>query len=361
MSTTTTTSSTSFPMGVIDKVLAELPFGVRFAIILNWARKFADRDYVRNPGIVEIIQTITTLDFRGCLMLNEATFPALKFLPFSHHLAHLDLSYTHVGKYQDCVNMLGHPIFQHLETLNLKHTWWKKETNPNPLFNAPHSFPNLHTLNFSCNSDLVIPPLTTMTKFPNLKVLDLGRIGMNNLVSPLPTSSSHTHNTAALQSQSSTTTSTSPQTTVSGDNDGFNSKPLGPGANSSPTISLPFLLEKLTLTKWKKDDLLHFSRLSQVAHLCELKLHHELECKTIEGLFDPEKSFFTNEKTNLSSLSIEILDPELSLPILPNPISPPISPLLNSSLMVMPDHMAHIQITTPQLNQRKPNKGQLNQ
>ena len=63
-------------------------------------------------------------------------------------------------------------------TLNLHDT---DLSNIDPLFNAPHQFPNLHTLNLSYNYDLSIPQILTTKQFPNLKVLDISYIGSSDI------------------------------------------------------------------------------------------------------------------------------------------------------------------------------------
>ena len=70
----TTTSSTSpFPPGLMDEVLALLPRGVRIAMILKWALKFATEKekYLSDYGLVELIRSITTLDFSDYLSINK--------------------------------------------------------------------------------------------------------------------------------------------------------------------------------------------------------------------------------------------------------------------------------------------------
>jgi hypothetical protein len=172
MSTTTPTKTTATPFaeGLIDEILAQLPFGVRFDLIINWATQFAIDGFIPDPAIREIIGTISTLDFKQYLSVNEKTFTNLIHLPFSHHLVHLDLSQTPIGKSQACVSILGNPIFQNLITLNLKDT---RLNNIDPLLDAPQQFLNLHTLNLSDNDNLRFPKLATTTQFPNLKLWTL--------------------------------------------------------------------------------------------------------------------------------------------------------------------------------------------
>ena len=136
-------------------------------MFLNWAREFAINGptHLSNLGLVELIRTITVLDFSHYFGINtdRDQFGTLIHLPFSSTLAHLNLSKTLIGDSSGVMETLSHPIFQHLVTLDLSCTYIG---NIDPLFNAPHSFPNLH-------NRLSIPQIATTTQFPNLKVLDL--------------------------------------------------------------------------------------------------------------------------------------------------------------------------------------------
>ena len=165
MNTTIGVSQIPFPKGLMDQVIADLPFGVRIDMILNWARQFATHGPESFPGIVEIIGSITALDLSHYLGLDEEAFCNLVHLPFSSSLTHLNLSHTPIGKSEACVNILSHPIFQNLVFLDLSHA---QLTNIDPLFNAPHIFHNLHTLNLSANYSLLIPQIATTTQFANL-------------------------------------------------------------------------------------------------------------------------------------------------------------------------------------------------
>jgi hypothetical protein len=169
-----------FPLGLIDEVMAQLPLWSRNHIIFNWATRFQDGTD-QDPSIVEIFGTITILNFHHYLKIDEK-FLFLAHLPFSHRLAHLDLSQAPIGQHPDLVKFLSHPIFQFLAILNLKETELR---SIDPFFNTPHPFPNLHTINLSHNANLEISTISTTSAattthpnlFPKLKVLGLQLVG----------------------------------------------------------------------------------------------------------------------------------------------------------------------------------------
>ena len=309
-------------------------------MILNWAWEFAiNGDKHRsNHGLVELIRSITTLDFSHYLAINNKVdrynyhlekhvseshyeksceycvndgdkkgggddddynrrdenngeplnngepfphFGHLIHLPFSSSLAHLNLSNTPIGFSSKFMKTLSHPIFKHLVTLDLSHADLFS-SNLNPLFNAPHQLPNLHTLNLSHNEYLSIPQIATTNQFPNLKVLDItstkinqtlqGFSAFDNAQQPPPPSSS----SLSTSSLSSTTTTTS----------------LPP-----PPQLPPFQLEKLVLLPYHADHiaLLALSRSPHVSQLKELRINlRDSTSDTIRKLFDPERSMWKN-------------------------------------------------------------------
>jgi hypothetical protein len=261
-------SATPFVEGLIDEILTELPFSVRLDMLLYWAAKFATEGYMPDPAIVEIIGTLTTLDFNGSCKINEKTFPNLVNLPFSSSLTHINLSNTPVGQSQMCINTLADPIFQHLVSLNLHNTTLM---TIDPLFNA--TFPKLHTLNLSGNWTLPAPTITTTrTKFPNLKVLDLAMV----------------RSSPAIFEAFSTIP---PPTTIQ-------------SLQSNPTLAAkvaPFQLEKLALFSLSPHHIHHLSTSPHFSQLKELDLKcAELNKHDVVQLFDQQQSVVKN----LTSLSI---------------------------------------------------------
>ena len=275
----TTTLTTPFPPGLINEVFSLLPYGVRINMILNWAKKFADPEYESDLGIVEIIKSITLLDFSHYLGIKEESFCNLVHLPFSSSLTHLNLSQTPIGKSPALAELLGHPIFQHLMMLNLHDT---KLKNINPLLNAPHQFLNLHTLILYENEDLDVPTIATTTQFPNLKVLDMNWIPLD---------------TATIQRFSTppTTTAPPPPTTTT----------ESPTPITSSTSPPPFQLESLSICgshNYSFNPTI-ISSLSRSPHLTQLKeLHFRTSTmssfrasdKFIQELFDPVISVLKN-------------------------------------------------------------------
>ena len=265
----------------MDEMFATLPFMVRIKMILNWAGEFTtNKDkYLSDHLFLELIQSITILDLSHFLEIDKAElfedvmevganshfrrkryhspkllsndkkpndedgdggarplFANLIHLPFSSSLTHLDLSKTPIGKSDICMKVLSHPIFQHLETLDLSET---NITNIDQLFNAPHPFPNLRTLNLSNNPDLSIPQIATTIQFPNLQVLDISNTKLD---------------TTTLNAFGSTTTSTISQ----------------PTPTPQPA---PFQLEKLSISTslTTLDNNTMINNLSQSPHLHQLK------------------------------------------------------------------------------------------
>ena len=184
-------------------MIHQLSTWVRIDILLRWARKFANPTFASsNPGIAEVIKSITLLDLSHYLKIQPETFCNLVHLPFSPSLAHLNLSQTPIGKSPTITQALAHPTFQHLVSLNLEDTQLK---NIDPLlFNAPHTFPNLHTLNLSNNSALSIPTIGTTNKFPNLKVLNIINIPLDEATVEgflIDETTDHNHNTTTTPAQ----------------------------------------------------------------------------------------------------------------------------------------------------------------
>ena len=188
------------------------------------------------------------------------------------------------------MNILSHPIFQHLVTLDLSYTDINIK-DIDPLFNAPHQFPNLHTLNLSNNRGLSIPQIATTTQFPNLKVLDLQGTGIDQTLQgfavfdnnvPQPTTSSLSALTSTTTPSTTTITTTSTTTTT-----------LVTTTSPSPQPS-PFQLEKLLLSDTCDNSAL--LALSRSPHVSQLKEFHfnptagKITTDTIRQLFDPERS-----------------------------------------------------------------------
>ena len=274
----TTSITTAFPPGLINEVFALLSSEVRINMILSWARKFADPDYESDLGIVEIIKSITLLDLSLYLGIKEESFCNLVHLPFSSSLTHLDLSRTSLGESPKLVEILGHPIFQHLVTLDLHDA---QLTNINPLFNAPHQFPNLHTINLARNFDLEVPQIATTTQFPNLKVLDISEINL--------------YNTTMQGFSAPPATTTAPTTTAITE-----STTIVPPSPSPP----PFQLETLSIGGAKSSlDANLIPMLSRSPHLAQLKefnitsvtiAQSAISGPFIDELFDPATSVLKN-------------------------------------------------------------------
>ena len=178
-STTTSTTlppqqqqSLQFPKGLLDGLFRQLPLWARNHIILAWADVFDPENDYNDQGIIELIGTMTKLDFNHYLKIvdDEAKFLSLANLPFTSNLTHLDLSYSAIGHSDVLIEFLSHPIFHHLVNLNLCST---EITSLDPLLNSPHTFTTLHALDISYNQHLPISLSQISHKFPNLKVLNL--------------------------------------------------------------------------------------------------------------------------------------------------------------------------------------------
>ena len=166
----TTTNGDDFPPELIDLVFSQLPTSCQNHIILTWAKRFAlDRTDIP-PGVCDVIKTITTLDFSNYISIND-DFRNIIYLPFSHKLAHLNLSHTPIGQHRELLGIFADPIFQHLETLNLENTQLSTVYSFNLLY-APHQFLNLHTLHLH---EVNFHDMLTTTNFPNLKNLTIDR------------------------------------------------------------------------------------------------------------------------------------------------------------------------------------------
>ena len=337
--TTTTTTTTPFPPGLMDAIIVQLPHEIRINMFLNWAWEFAINGpkHLSNIGLVELFKSITKLDFshyfgintrmdsynehlddhigdRGCVddcefcghgldadekenkdgLVPFPHFGHLIHLPFSSALAHLNLSKTPIGHSSEFMNTLSHPIFQHLVTLDLSYTNLK---NVDPLFNAAHPFPNLHTLNLSNNAWLSIPRIATTTQFPNLKVLDMTRTRIGETLQSFSSFSNlpqpPSRSTPSLLGRSTARTSTTPPTTTT----------ITTPLSSQPS---PFQLEKLVLSDIWSSDFLTLSRSPHVSQLKELYVRpFNCSSHTIRELFDPEPSMLKN----LTHLDIGSLDP----------------------------------------------------
>ena len=289
-----TTTSTPFPPGLMDEFFAELPFTVRIKMILDWARQFAinGEKHLADRILVELIESITILDFSYYVGINKKPmgddshpFVNLVHLPFSPSLAHLNLSNTPIGKSDECMEVLSHPIFQHLVTLDLSDT---KIKNIDPLFNAPHIFPNLHTINLSRNNHLFIPQIATTTQFPNLKVLNLVSTNIDGTLAGFSI-----FNPPLTPSLSSTTTSAAETTPTA-------AATTHPSSHIPPLRNPPFQLEKLILTApngrtilydFDPNSLISLSRSPHLAQLKELYISSDvMSSDTIRQVFDPEHS-----------------------------------------------------------------------
>ena len=173
------TPFTKYKGSLADEVFGQLPLWCRLHILFAWAKQLALDEDDHDMGIVELIGSLTVLNFNNYLKIDQKFLSLLTSLPFSVRLAHLDLSQTPIGNVPELAKMLSHPIFQHLETLNLSQTGLQ---SLDPLLNdPPHHFPNLRVLDVSGNSKL--QPLTTAkpNQFPNLKELNLRWAGNNSL------------------------------------------------------------------------------------------------------------------------------------------------------------------------------------
>ena len=178
-STTTTTTppqSLQLPKGLIDGLFRQLPLWARNHILFNWADQF---DPENDQGIGELIGTMTKLDFHHYLKMDdEAKFLSLGKLPFTSDLTHLDLSSSAIVKSDVLVEFLSHPIFHNLVNLNLGGA---EITSFKALFESPHTFTNIHTLDISKTFDPTITLDQISHKFPNLKDLNLlPTIGVDN-------------------------------------------------------------------------------------------------------------------------------------------------------------------------------------
>ena len=172
------TPHTASTKGVIDEAFSQLPLWARLHILFCWAELFSTQDDDQYCAVSELIEGITALDFHHYLKMDEKKFLSLAHLPFSSHLAHLNLSESTIGRYPTLVEFISHPIFQHLTTLDLSKT---RLRSLDPLLSTtPHNFPNLHTLNISKNVFLDVATPINHDKFPKLKVLDLREVGQSN-------------------------------------------------------------------------------------------------------------------------------------------------------------------------------------
>ena len=271
----------------MDAIIAQLPREIRIKMFFNWAREFAINGpkHLSNLGLVELFKSITILDLSGYLYINikddGAPFSNLVHLPFSSSLAHLNLSNTTIGDSPQLVQILGHPIFQHLVTLNLTEARIK---NIDPLLNAPHQFPNLHTLDLSHNRQLSIPTITTTTQFPNLKVLKIHSLqwGEGFFAPPPPP-------TASIAQSHILTDHTD------GDNAVNNNNTQQP----TPSLPPPFQLETLHIKLPSQEAALALKSLSHYPHLSQLKELELLPCYLITAdminqLFNPDESVLKN-------------------------------------------------------------------
>ena len=157
-------------VGLLDGLFDQLPLWAKIHIIFCWADVFdPENDYV-NQGIIDLIGTITKLNFHHYLMIDKKKFLSLGNLPFTSNLRRLDLSHSTIGRSSVLIEFLSHPIFHHLVHLNLSST---EITSLRPLLNSPHTFTTLHTLNLSNNYPLAISLDQISHKFPNLQDLNL--------------------------------------------------------------------------------------------------------------------------------------------------------------------------------------------
>ena len=191
-----------------------MPLWCHNHIIFQWARLFGLDTDGNYDG------TITKLNFHHFLFKkpsDQEKFLSLANLPFSPHLAHIDLSESKIGEFPTLVKFLSHPIFQHLATLNLSSSQLK---SLDELFTPTTSFPNLHTLDLSDNYSLRISTTTNPETFPQLKVLKLDkkvppsdRILNTFLNLPPPSQQPSSSSSSSSSSLSSLSSSPLPQST----------------------------------------------------------------------------------------------------------------------------------------------------
>ena len=241
--------------------------------------------------LIEMIGGITKLDFRGSRPfgrgINAAQFSTLVHLPFTHHLTHLYLPKSHTRCQDDLVTFLTHPIFQYLVTLDASGC---NLTSLDPFFNAPHPFPNLHTLKLDANSELTIPNLATMDKFPNLKVLELESTNCSwDILLPPPSF-------PPAQQQKPP----HPYTTTTTQHD--ETMPIVQTTSSFSPIPHPFQLHKLTISStpswWSDGDFKALSTSPHLSQLTELKLNDKGDMeRVIDALFGSKDSVVKNLTT----------------------------------------------------------------
>ena len=111
-----------FAPGQFDQIFQDLPLWVQKQLLFAWADKLSsDNEAGKDVAIVEMIGDITKLNLQGGLPWKEEKklSTSLPTLPFSHRLAHLNLSKTGMGNASPLHDLLQNPILQHLETLDL--------------------------------------------------------------------------------------------------------------------------------------------------------------------------------------------------------------------------------------------------